>query len=94
MSDINYINKNTITITRNENYGYSTHDIEYDTNILKLISKIYTSHQEEGTPPKVEYTFLILQNKATKIKFTECHDSYGELVEYVYVNNKSKCIIS
>ena len=94
MSNINYIDNNTISITRDENYGYSTHNIEYDTSILKLVDKIYTYHEEDGFPPNVKYIFTIIKHNSTKIKFTEYHDLYGNIDEYIDINHYSGCIIN
>ena len=86
MSNINYINNHTIVIVRDENYEHSTHKVEYDTTILKLTNKIYVEC-------KVKYIFIIIQHKPTKIKFTEYHDLYGKINEYININHNSRCII-
>lgn len=86
MSNINYINNHTIAIMRDEIYEHSTHKVEYDATILKLINKIYMEY-------KVKYIFIIIQHKPTKIKFTEYHDLYGKKNEYININHNSSCII-
>lgn len=56
---------------------------------------IHTSREEEGSPPKVTYIFIILKCKLTQIKFTKYHDLHGKIDEYVNINHcNSICIIT